>query len=218
MATATFSFLLGALKQLKQPAVHRSTETLLHKDHDEFLDRKNRELEEVDRSKFLEKYVGQIQSEFEFRLEKTIFWRDAYIYRRLMSKWFRALCEKYRYDRVALEKVRSDWLSYISLLEQISVYHILGIQSNRNDVRESFRLRASEGRKTCARIEDAFAIQIGKKAVQLLRRVKESEDDAFDRSGNEEMAPDGYHYFCVSFEPYREELRPREFFRSPPQE
>ena len=77
MVTATFNFILAALKQFKQPPARSSVKPPLHEDRDEFLEIRNRELDELKRDHFLETRVGQIQSECEFRLEKTIFWRDA---------------------------------------------------------------------------------------------------------------------------------------------
>jgi hypothetical protein len=113
-----------------------------------------------------------------------------------------------------LERVKSDWLSYLSLLEQARLSQRLSVQSNHHEIRQSYMLRASEARKAYMTIEDAFATQIGRENVGKLQRVRESEDDAFDRSGKEEMAPEGYHYFCISFDPYKEVLRPRIFTTS----
>lgn len=210
IVAATFGSLFAALKAFNNPAIAGpSAETRTNKYHDDLLETKARELGALERSKYLEECVGPIQAEFESRLESTIFWREAYIYRQLMSKWFRALCEKYRYDRVMLDNARSDWLNYLFLLEQASTSRLLSIRSNSHHLRESYGLRASNALRSYMKIEDAFAGEIGKEAIRMLQRVREKPDDAFDRSGKEEMAPDGFHYFCVSFSPFKEELRPK---------
>jgi hypothetical protein len=191
-------------------------ETWLDKRRNEALEKRDRELKEAERNKFNEENVRKIQLEFECRLEETIYWREAYIYRHLMSKWFSSLIEKYRYDKSMSNKIRSDWLSYMSLLKQAGSLRFLSLHSSNEDKRNSYKQRELEERKTYMAIEEAFAAQISKKAVETLQRVRESEHDAFDRSGKEIIAPNGYHYFCVSFDPYKEELRPREFTASPP--
>jgi hypothetical protein len=191
-------------------------ETWLDKHRNEALEKRDRELKEAERNKFNEENVRKIQLEFEWRLEETIYWREAYIYRHLMSKWFSGLIEKYRYDKSRSNKIRSDWLSYMSLLKQAGSLSFLSLHSSNEDKRNSYKQRKLEERKTYMATEEAFAAQIGKKAVETLQRVRESEHDAFDRSGKEIIAPNGYHYFCVSFDPYKEELRPREFTASPP--
>ena len=171
MATATFSFILGALRQFKQPPARSSVKPPLHKNRDEFLEIRNRELDELKRDHFLETRVGQIQSEFEFRLKKTIFWRDAYVYRHLMSKWFCALYEN-SIRQSGVRQVRSLWLNYLSLLEQVSVSQLLSIQSNNEDVRASYRLSASEDRKSYMTIENAFARQIGERGGPTIAKNK----------------------------------------------
>jgi len=224
ITTVAFFVLLAyaALKEFNQPKTRPWANAQLNKRPSEALEKRNRELKEAKRNKFNEENVRKAQLEFEWRLEENvgffdgIRWREAYIYRHLMSKWFSSLIEKYRYSKLTSNKIRSDWLSYMSLLEQAGSSSFLSLQSSNEEKRNSYRQRESEERKAYMAIEEAFAAQIGKKAAETLQQVRESEHDAFDRSGKEKMAPNGYHYFCVSFDPYKEVLRPREFTVSPP--
>jgi len=126
-----------------------------------------------------------------------------------MRSWFSALNEKHRYDASMSNKLRADWLSYMSLLEQAASSGFLSRQSCNSEKRSCHKRREMEERTAYMAIEDCFAAQISRNAVETLRQVRESEEDAFDRFGKEKMAPNGHHYLCVSFNPYKEELRPR---------
>jgi len=224
ITTVTFSILLtyAALKRFNQPKVRPWIDAQLNRRRNESLEKRSRELEEAERNKANEQNIRKAQLEFESRLEENISffyglrWREAYIYRHLMSKWFSSLMEQYRYDRSTSDKIRSDWLDYMSLLEHAGSSNFLSLQATNEEKRNLYKQWEWEERKAYMAIEEAFAAQIGKNAVKQLRRARDSEHDAFDRSGKEEMAPDGYHYFCVSFDPYKEELRPRGFSAARP--
>jgi hypothetical protein len=68
--------------------------------------------------------VLKAQSEFEQRLDENaslpdgIVCQQAYTYRHLMRKWFATLIAQHRYDNVMSEKLKTNWLSYLDLLER----------------------------------------------------------------------------------------------------
>src|ERR1700730_1407085 len=73
-------------------------------------------LEEFERDRFSDESVLKAQLEFEKRLEENVDLPDgirckrAFIYRNLMTKWFRALIAANRYDEAMSKQIKSDWL------------------------------------------------------------------------------------------------------------
>jgi hypothetical protein len=157
--------------------------------------------------------VDAAQSAFERRLEgdsdlpEAILWGDAYIYWQLMSQWYRALLEKHWSDDKLAAKLRSDWFDYLRCLETLKTGAFLSGKADRK--RDLYGSEAEQSWRAKVAIEDAFATAIGDEAIQLLRRVRAVNHNAFDRSGKKPMAPDGFYYSPISFSPYVEELKPK---------
>jgi hypothetical protein len=127
-----------------------------------------------------------------------------------MSKWFDSLIAKYRYDESISTNIRSDWLSYMYLLESESKSSFRSFETINVNDKESYEQTAWLERKQYVAIEDAFAAAIGNEAIEELRRVREAQIGAFDRSGRKPMAPIGYLYVPVSLHPYDEDLKPKQ--------
>jgi hypothetical protein len=159
--------------------------------------------------------VAMAQCALERRLESdsdlpdAIVWGDAYIYWQLMSKWFRTLLEKHRNNDKLAAKLRSDWLDYLHCLETLKTEAFLSREANRKEKRDLYGGEAEQSWRSKVAIEDAFAAAIGDEATHSLRRVRAANHNAFDRSGKKPMAPDGYYYSPVTFNPYVEELKPK---------
>jgi len=157
--------------------------------------------------------VATAQSAFERRLEgdsdlpEAILWGDAYIYWQLMSQWYRSLIEKHRSDNESAAKLRNDWVNYLRCLETLKTGAFLSGKADRK--RDLYGSEAEQSWRAKVAIEDGFAAAIGDEAVQLLRRVRAVNHNAFDRSGKKPMAPDGYYYSPITFSPYVEELKPK---------
>jgi hypothetical protein len=177
-------------------------------------EREDRLLKEAERNRISEDNVRKEQLEFEKRLDMNvdlpdgIRWQKAYIYRHLMSKWFDDLTAKHRYDELMANKIRRDWLTYMALLERHETSSFLSAESSAEDSRDAYDRHAWEERKSFMAVEDAFAAAIGVDAVEELRIVRAKQHDAFDRTGQKEIAPMGFRYFPISINPYIEELRP----------
>jgi hypothetical protein len=146
--------------------------------------------------------VLKAQSEFEQRLDENaslpdgIVWQEAYTYRHLMRKWFATLIAQHRYDNVMSEKLKTNWLSYLDLLERQKKVSFLSAEATDEKKRESYGKESWQ-----------FAAAIGKEATAQLERVRAAAHSAFDRSGIKPMAPEGFHYSPVSLNPYDEELK-----------
>jgi len=172
--------------------------------------------EECERQRLSDENVLKAKADFEKHLEEEfdlpdgIRWRKAYIYRHLMSKWSDSLIAKYRYDEPMSNKIRSDWLSYVYLLESESRSSFLASEATDAKRQERYGQDARLERKQYLAIEDAFAAAIGNEAIEELKRAREAPHDAFDRSGRKPMASIDYGYVPVSIRPYNEELRPKQ--------
>jgi hypothetical protein len=125
-----------------------------------------------------------------------------------MSKWFDVLIATYRYDEPMSTKLRSDWLSYMGLLESQSRSSFLWLEARDETKRDTYGEEANLERKQYVAIEDGFAAAIGNEAMEELQRVREAPHDAFDRSGRKPMASIGHRYVMVSLRPFNEELKP----------
>jgi hypothetical protein len=72
--------------------------------------------------------VIQAQTEFEQRLEinidlpDAVRWRAAFIYWQLMRKWFAKLLASSRYNTGISDKLKSDWLDYMQLMEEMACH------------------------------------------------------------------------------------------------
>jgi len=172
--------------------------------------------EESERNRFTDENVLKAKADFEMRLDENadlpdgIGWQKAYIYRHLMSKWFDSLNARYRYDESISASIRSEWLSYMYLLESESKSSYWSFETINVNEKESYEQTASLERKQYVAIEDEFAAAIGNEAIEELRRVRDAPIGAFDRSGRKPMAPIGYLYVPVSLHPYDEDLKPKQ--------
>jgi hypothetical protein len=157
--------------------------------------------------------VLKAQSEFEQRLDENaglpdgIVCQQAYTYRHLMRKWFATLIAQHRYDNVMSEKLKTNWLSYLDLLERQKKVSFLSAEATDEKKRESYGKKSRQMRQQYMAIEDGFAAAIGKEATAELERVRATAHSSFDRSGIKPMAPEGFHYSPVSLNPYDEELK-----------
>jgi hypothetical protein len=173
------------------------------------------QLEEYDKQRLSAKAVVKEQSEFEQRLEANvdlpdgIRWSVAFIYRYLMRKWFTSLLASSRYTGGS-DKLKSDWLEYMYLLERRETLNFLSLESSDEDKRDKYGQEAEEARRKLKVIEDAMAAAIGQEAIEQLETARSAPHDAFDRSGKKPVASAGYHYFPTSIRPYVEELVPRD--------
>src|SRR6516162_9443719 len=179
-------------------------------------DTRKQQSEESERNRLTDENVLKAKADFEMRLDENadlpdgIGWRKAYIYRNLMSKWFDSLIAKYHYDESISANIRSDWLSYMYLLESESKSSYRSFETINVNEKESHEQTASLERKQYVAIEDEFAAAIGNEAIEELRRVRDAPIGAFDRSGRKPMAPIGYLYVPVSLHPYDEDLKPKQ--------
>jgi hypothetical protein len=94
------------------------------------------------------------------------------------------LIAKYRYDEPMSNKIRSDWLSYVYLLESESRSSFLASEATDAKKQQRHGQDARLERKQYLAIEDAFAAAIGNEAIEELKRVREAPHDAFDRFGS----------------------------------
>src|SRR6516225_8860886 len=179
-------------------------------------DTRKQQSEESERKGLTDENVLKAKSDFEMRLDKNadlpdgIGWQKAYIYRQLMSKRFDSLIARYRYDESISANIRSEWLSYMYLLESESKSSYWSFETINVNEKESYEQTASLERKQYVAIEDEFAAAIGNEAIEELRRVRDAPIGAFDRSGRKPMAPIGYVYVPVSLHPYDEDLKPKQ--------
>jgi hypothetical protein len=180
-----------------------------------WLDNNQREKKQkllYEKAKLSDEAVTKAQMAFEKRLHENtdlpdgIRWQDAFIYWNCMRKWFGILIAAYRYDEKTSDKIKSDWLEYMYLMEDKATFHSLSLETEVEKKRDAYAKEAVEARSKKELIENAFAATIGKKAIEQLEYARSRPHDAFDRSGKKPIAPIGYHYFPTSIRPYNEEL------------
>lgn len=158
--------------------------------------------------------ITKVQTEFEKRLEANtdlpdgIRRRDAFIYWNLMSKWFGSLIAANRYNETVSDKIKSDWLEYMYLLERKNTLQFLSREAENEKEQDIYDMEAYEAAKKIDLIQNGMAAVIGKEAIDQLEYVRSRSYDAFDQSGRKPMAPIGHHYFPTSFSPYVEECKP----------
>lgn len=150
------------------------------------------------KSEINEERVFEIQTEFEGFLEEThlpdAISRDKiYIYKNLMSPWFNKLISQNRYNESMTQKLREDFLDYMSSLQQKSTSSYLSMESavGSEDEKKHENRRSNAVKKVNA-IEDAFAASIGKEAVEDLARIRGK--DIFEFSSSGQLAPEGFEY------------------------
>jgi hypothetical protein len=177
--------------------------------------KKHKEKLRLERERLTDGAVIQAQTEFEKRLEANVLlpdgiWRkEAFIYWQLMRKWFASLLASSRYGGSS-DKIKSDWLQYMHLMEERAMYVFLSSEAPDEEASKAPDQGADEAHRKLQMIEDAMAAAVGQEAVKQLEEVRSRPDDAFDHTGLKPMAPVGYHYWSTpnSKRPYDEELVP----------
>jgi len=159
--------------------------------------------------------LSRTQLNFEERLDKNldlpdgITGREAYIYRNLMARWFASLIAQSRYNENMARKLRTDWVNYLLLIESASTSSFLSLHASTDLKCQQYEKEFENEKYIITGIEDAFAAQMGGKASVTLQNIRNLDLSRFDRSGRN-LAPDGYFYFPISFNPYIDVLRPKE--------
>jgi hypothetical protein len=158
--------------------------------------------------------IAKAHTEFEKRLEQEIDLpdgirgRDAFVYWNLMCTWVASVIAAKRYSDTGSDKLRSDWLEYMGLMDERARLNFLAAETENEEKRNEYLEEAHAARRKMTVIEDGVAAAIGQEAVAQLKDVRSRKYDAFDRSGKKPMAPIGYHYFPTSIRPYVDELVP----------
>jgi hypothetical protein len=171
--------------------------------------------EEYEKTKLSDEAITKVQTEFEKRLEENtdlpdgIRGKEAFIYWNLMRNWFGSLIAANRYTETVSDKIKSDWLDYMSLLEEKSTLNFLCAEAENEEKRDRYYEEKDEAAKKIELIENGMAAAIGEGAIEQLEHTRSRDYDAFDRSGKKPIAPIGYRYFPTSIRPYVEECSKR---------
>src|SRR5262249_14417268 len=149
--------------------------------------------------------VAKAQTEFERRLKENALpdemRRAAFIYWNLMRTWFASLSAAKHYTDAGSDKLNSDWLDYMDLMQRRATAGFFLYAALET---EKYNEELNEASRKMTMIEDGMAAAVGQEAVAQLEDVRGRPHYAFDRSGKKPMAPTGYRYFPTS--PYVEEL------------
>lgn len=139
-----------------------------------------------------EKKVGEENYSF---LPDSLSGQEIHIYYNLMRRWFNELSAKNRYDDSMIQKLRRDWLNYISLIESAKTLHFLSMESWDEKNPKKSDAYSNDARlewMQAIAIEDGFAAAIGQDAVKELDRIRKMDFCRFDKLGH--VAPDGFEY------------------------
>ena len=99
---------------------------------------------EYDKKRLSDEAVIKAQAEFEKRLEENvdlpdgITWRAAFIYWQLMRAWFASLLASSGYTG-ASDKIKSDWLDYMDLMERRASVNFLYAEAGTEEKRDAQR-------------------------------------------------------------------------------
>ena len=143
-----------------------------------------------------EEAVLEAQTKFEKKmtdvfLPDAISGKEIYIYKNLMSVWYAKFAAVDRYDDKLIQKLRTDWLSYMESLREKSKFYYLSVETGQKAKAESYQNDFIITSKKVSTIEDAFATAAGKDAVAELARIRSLDElSAFTRDG--ELIPPGY--------------------------
>ena len=108
-----------------------------------------------------------------------------------MSVWYAKFAAVDRYDDKLIQKLRTDWLSYMESLREKSKFYYLSVETGQKAKAESYQNDFIITSKKVSTIEDAFATAAGKDAVAELARIRSLDElSAFTRDG--ELIPPGY--------------------------
>lgn len=148
-----------------------------------------------------EEDVHKAQAIFEERLSMTylpdsIHRQDSYVYRNLVLPWYKELIAKHRYDDSMSQKLRDDFLDYMSAIDDRSTTNYLWMESYDEDdenAGQDYRDRHIAESKKAFAIEEGFACAMGEDAKKELTRIRKMDTLKFNRLGTE-LAPDGKEY------------------------
>lgn len=155
--------------------------------------------------------VIKAQTEFERQLETNIDLpdgirgRDAFIYWQLMRKWFASRHASSRHAATESDKIKSDWLDYMHLMEERAILRFLSLGTENEEKRKAYDEEAIEVSRKITMIEDGMAAAVGQEAVAQLEDARRRPHDAFDRKA------DGFYrlsLFSTSIKPCVEKLVP----------
>ena len=145
-----------------------------------------------------EEALFKIQNEFEKRVNDLLYapgsfcFNDLYIYKNIMSPWFTKLSSKYRYNEVMTKRLRSDWLSYMTSLEDRSTSNFLSLESEDETESEEYRDEHISASKKVFAIENGFADLMGDDAMAVLEKARSLSFSDVDIHGN--LAPEGKQF------------------------
>lgn len=151
-----------------------------------------------------EEMIFKSEAYFNNKIQEEIDFPDAiqgypiYVYKNLMSPWYKKLSGENRYNDEMTQRLRSDWMDYMSAIEDRETCHYLYMETSEEtdpEKAKSYSGRASMASQKISAIEDGFAALVGKDAVEELRNIrstKEKNRRKFDKFGN--LAPEGFEY------------------------
>jgi hypothetical protein len=131
--------------------------------------------------------VIKAQTEFERRLETNIDLpdgirrRDAFIYWHLMRKWFASRHASSGHAATESDKIKSDWLDYMHLMEERAILRFLSLGTEKEEKRKAYDEEAIEVSRKITMIEDGMAAAVGQEAVAQLEDARRRPHDEFDR-------------------------------------
>ncbi|HBK33787.1 TPA: hypothetical protein DEP34_03210 [Candidatus Uhrbacteria bacterium] len=138
-----------------------------------------------------EEQVLEIQRKFERRRKELKYAPDTpsekemYIYENLMRGWFYTLSGKHRYDNEMIQKIRKDWVNYMSLLEEASTDNYLALESDDEETEMDYRDDHIKAVLQLNAIEDAFAHLMGEKEFQQLENTRKQPYSFFLKDGSD---------------------------------
>ena len=143
-----------------------------------------------------EQTVLEAQTKFEKKM-KDVYLPDAisgkeiFIYQHFMSVWYAKFSAEDRYDDEMIQKLRTDWLTYLEALREKAKFYYLAVESGERPKAETYRTEYEIASKKVITIEDAFAKAIGENAEGKLAYIRSLDDlSAFTKEG--ELVPEGY--------------------------
>jgi hypothetical protein len=145
--------------------------------------------DEYAKTRLSDEAVIKAQTEFERRLETNIDlpdgirWTDAFIYLHLMRKWFASLLASSRCTATSSDKIKSDWLDYMQLMEERAILRFLSLTED-EEKRKVYDKEAIEVSRKITMIEDGMAAAAGQEAVGQLEDARRRPHDAFDRKAD----------------------------------
>ncbi len=147
-----------------------------------------------------EEDIFKAQSWFDKKLQEEINFPDAiegypiYIYKNLVTVWYKKLAAENRYDDKMTQKLRSDFLDYIRAMQHRASSGYLFTDSPDKEVSSRHGEKMATANKKAVAIEDAFAAAIGDEAIAELKHFRNIKADfsKFDKYGN--LAPKGFEY------------------------